>query len=31
VREAVVAERYNAQAKRYLQQLRREAIIEPSN
>jgi peptidyl-prolyl cis-trans isomerase SurA len=31
VREAVVAERYNAQAKRYLQQLRSEAIIEPSN
>jgi peptidyl-prolyl cis-trans isomerase SurA len=28
-REAVVAERYNAQAKRYLEQLRREAIIEP--
>lgn len=31
VREAVVAERYNAQAKRYLQQLRREAIIEPAH
>jgi peptidyl-prolyl cis-trans isomerase SurA len=30
-REAMVAERYNAQAKRYLQQLRREAIIEPSH
>lgn len=29
VREAVVTERYNAQAKRYLEQLRREAIIEP--
>jgi peptidyl-prolyl cis-trans isomerase SurA len=29
VREAMVAERYNAQAKRYLEQLRREAIIEP--
>src|SRR5215470_2399660 len=28
-REAMVAERYNAQAKRYLEQLRREAIIEP--
>jgi len=28
-REAVVSERYNAQAKRYLEQLRREAIIEP--
>jgi peptidyl-prolyl cis-trans isomerase SurA len=27
-REAMVAERYNAQAKRYLEQLRREAIIE---
>jgi peptidyl-prolyl cis-trans isomerase SurA len=31
VREAVVTERYNAQAKRYLQQLRREAIIEPAH
>jgi peptidyl-prolyl cis-trans isomerase SurA len=30
-REAMVAERYNAQAKRYLEQLRREAIIEPSH
>jgi peptidyl-prolyl cis-trans isomerase SurA len=30
VREAMVNERYNAQAKRYLQQLRREAIIEPA-
>jgi len=29
IREAMVAERYNAQAKRYLEQLRREAIIEP--
>jgi peptidyl-prolyl cis-trans isomerase SurA len=29
-REAMVAERYNAQAKRYLEQLRREAIIEPA-
>jgi peptidyl-prolyl cis-trans isomerase SurA len=28
VREAMVGERYNAQAKRYLDQLRREAIIE---
>jgi peptidyl-prolyl cis-trans isomerase SurA len=28
-REAMVSERYNAQAKRYLEQLRREAIIEP--
>jgi peptidyl-prolyl cis-trans isomerase SurA len=28
-REAMVAERYNAQAKRYMEQLRREAIIEP--
>jgi len=28
-REAMVTERYNAQAKRYLEQLRREAIIEP--
>jgi peptidyl-prolyl cis-trans isomerase SurA len=28
-REAMVAERYNAQAKRFLEQLRREAIIEP--
>jgi peptidyl-prolyl cis-trans isomerase SurA len=28
VREAMVAERYNEQAKRYLDQLRREAIIE---
>jgi peptidyl-prolyl cis-trans isomerase SurA len=30
-REAMVAERYNAQAKRYLEQLRREAIIEPQH
>jgi peptidyl-prolyl cis-trans isomerase SurA len=30
-REAMVAERYNAQAKRYLEQLRREAIIEPAH
>src|SRR5215469_340408 len=30
-REAMVSERYNAQAKRYLEQLRREAIIEPAN
>ena len=30
-REAMVAERYNAQAKRYLEQLRREAIIETPN
>jgi peptidyl-prolyl cis-trans isomerase SurA len=30
-REAMVAERYNAQAKRYLEQLRHEAIIEPSH
>jgi peptidyl-prolyl cis-trans isomerase SurA len=29
-REAMVTERYNAQAKRYLDQLRREAIIEPA-
>jgi peptidyl-prolyl cis-trans isomerase SurA len=29
-RQAMVTERYNAQAKRYLLQLRREAIIEPS-
>jgi len=28
VRESMVTERYNAQAKRYLEQLRREAIIE---
>ena len=28
-RQAVVSERYDAQAKRYLEQLRREAIIEP--
>jgi peptidyl-prolyl cis-trans isomerase SurA len=30
VREAMVNERYQVQAKRYLQQLRREAIIEPA-
>jgi peptidyl-prolyl cis-trans isomerase SurA len=30
-REAMVTERYNAQAKRYLEQLRREAIIEPAH
>jgi peptidyl-prolyl cis-trans isomerase SurA len=29
IREGMVTERYNAQAKRYLEQLRREAIIEP--
>jgi peptidyl-prolyl cis-trans isomerase SurA len=29
-RQAVVTERYNTQAKRFLQQLRREAIIEPA-
>ena len=28
-REAMVTERYNAQAKRFMEQLRREAIIEP--
>ncbi len=30
-REAMVTERYNAQAKRFLEQLRREAIIEPAH
>jgi peptidyl-prolyl cis-trans isomerase SurA len=30
-REAMVTERYNAQAKRYLEQLRREAIIEQAH
>jgi len=30
-REAMVAERYNARAKKYLEELRREAIIEPGH